>query len=312
MNESQIIRIAETFFTNKVSNYIGDDTAILEIDNDAKMLFSTDMLVENVHFSQKIEPHAIGWKSLAVNLSDIAAMGGTPFAALLSLGLPDSIDKVWVKEFFQGLHDCSSEFKCPIVGGDTVHSENIIVNIAILGSSNNPISRSGINSGDYICVSGHFGASAGGLYCIQNEIIGFDTLIQKHKYPSPRIEMAKNLATSIDDLKMMDSSDGLVSSCITLAQKNQLGFEIHWESIPVIKELLELGKATKQKYMDWVLFGGEEYELVYTIPSESFTDIHKEHTIIGQMTSRVDYRLKIDVEYLNLKEYDKSFQHFRK
>ena len=153
---------------------IGDDCAVLPLPDGSVLLATTDMLVEDIHFLRRaIPPADLGWKSLAVNLSDIAAMGGSPHAAFLSLALPRDVEVEWVDSFFAGLKELAEESGTELLGGDTTRSpERVVVNIAVLGGArpDRVKLRSGARPGDAVCVTGFLGDSGGGLELVYQNI----------------------------------------------------------------------------------------------------------------------------------------------
>ena len=197
---------------------IGDDCAVIPQGNGVDLLVSTDMLVEGTHFiMDDIRPYRLGWKSAAVNLSDIAAMGGLPVATFLSFALPEGLDSGWTDEFFQGYNDISNRYHCVLLGGDTTASpDKVCVSVAILGRcmSGKAIMRSGARDGDKICVTGYLGDAGGGLKVIlegARRNSDAQALIAMHYQPIPRVEEGLKLAVTEGVHSMIDISDGIGS-----------------------------------------------------------------------------------------------------
>jgi len=157
--------IIDTYFNRRnahsVDLGVGDDSALLTPPPQQQLVICADTLVAGRHFPLDTDPHAIGWKSVAVNLSDIAAMGATPHSILLALSLPQ-IDHAWLKAFSQGLYDCCDQFGVSLIGGDTTQSPHLTLSVTALGwvDQGNAVPRSGAQPGDFICVSGTVGAAA--------------------------------------------------------------------------------------------------------------------------------------------------------
>ena len=184
--------IIETYFNrprpDAVDLGVGDDSALLTPPPQQQLVICADTLVAGRHFPLDTNPHAIGWKSVAVNLSDIAAMGATPHSILLALSLPQ-IDHDWLKGFSQGLHDCCDQFGVSLIGGDTTQSPHLTISVTALGwiEHGQAIPRSGAQVDDYICVSGQIGDAAFGLDHLDHP------LKQRLDYPTPRCQLGQQL-----------------------------------------------------------------------------------------------------------------------
>ena len=198
--------IIDTYFNRQTSASVdlgvGDDSALLTPPPQQQLVICADTLVAGRHFPLNTNPHAIGWKSVAVNLSDIAAMGAKPHSILLALSLPQ-IDHDWLKGFSQGLYDCCDQFGVSLIGGDTTQSPHLTISVTALGwiDTGKAITRSGAQVGDYVCVSGTVGDAAFALHNLGHP------LQKRLDYPTPRCQLGqqlKGLASS-----MIDVSDGL-------------------------------------------------------------------------------------------------------
>ena len=270
-----IKRIARTARTDKsVIKGIGDDTAVIKWTRDKYLLFTCDMLVEDVHFRRKgATPYQIGWKALARNLSDIAAMGGVGRYAVVSAGVdPDApvslADGIW-----KGLNAIAKRFGVNIVGGDTVRSKKIIVDVSLLGAveKNNLVLRSGAKPGDAILVTGSLGGS----------------IKKKHLSFTPRIKEARQLVRNFKINSMIDISDGLVLDLWRVLDASKAGGRIYEELIPVSRCASSFRTAISD---------GEDFELLFTIaPNEArrllrsgFADMKTPITLIGEITSKKD------------------------
>lgn len=256
---------------------IGDDAAVIAPDQ----LLCSDCLVENIHFDLKLtRPEDIGWKAVAVCLSDIAAMNGRPTAVVISLALPEANEK-FIASFYRGVEKLRSLINFDVVGGDLSRSPGpIFIDVAALGTSTKPIYRSGAREGDVLAVSGTPGASAAGLYSMQNwslirEIQG--ALMNAHQLPKPRFDLDVSSATSLIDI-----SDGLASEAHHIAKASRVRIEIDEARIPLHERAVALAKRTKQSALDWALYGGEDYELLATFPPEQ--KLPEGFTAIGRIT----------------------------
>lgn len=239
---------------------IGDDCAVLPIGTGEALLFTTDMLTEGIHFLRAAtSAHELGHKSLAVNLSDIAAMGGRPVATLLSLSLPaDTIDN-WALEFMEGYRELSERFGVALIGGDTTRSANgIAINVTAIGRADatHIKRRSDARIGDTIFVTGELGASGAGL----KDILGgrYDTpLAAGHRNPQPQIAEGLWLGARPEVHAMMDLSDGLASDIRHILERSHCGARLDTERIPVAS-----GADTQL-----AACGGEDYKLLFTAES---------------------------------------------
>lgn len=259
---------------------IGDDCAVIPQREDESLLITTDLLVEGIHFlKDKITAKDLGHKSLAVNLSDIAAMGGIPEATFLSIALPKETELEWIDSFFEGYRELSEEAHAPLMGGDTTKSpDKIVINVAVLGKAkNNEIKyRSTAKSGDIIAISGLTGESAGGLEALLNdyphsEIV--DYLIGKHNRPKPHLDEGRFLSQYAAVHAMMDISDGIDSDLRHILKRSGVSAKIYLNKLPKSKELLEASKLYSLDYIRAILAGGEDYVLLITIDKNEFESI---------------------------------------
>ena len=236
---------------------IGDDCAVLRSGNpDKYLLYTCDPVVEGVHYRRRDHPRQIGWKAMARNLSDIAAMGGLPLWAVVSVGLRPNTDARWVKELYRGLTAAARKFGCQIVGGDTTHvkHEQFVV-VALIGEVERArlARRSGARVGDSVFVTGALGGSRRG----------------KHLTFMPRLNEARWLVSNFAIHSMMDLSDGLSSDLQRLVEVSQpgLGFEIHSAEIPIARAAR--GRITA------ALHDGEDFELLFTIDPREVTALRQ-------------------------------------
>lgn len=251
---------------------IGDDCAILPWKKDSALLVTTDMLVENVHFLRAgILPEDLGWKSLAVNLSDIAAMGGNSHSAFLSLGLPLDIAVGWIDRFFKGLRGLAAKEKVRLLGGDTTRSEKaVIINVAVLGSVDRRRAklRSAARPGDVVCVTGCLGDSAAGLKIIlagHPAATDETRLTRRHNRPRPHLAEGAWLARQKGVRAMMDVSDGIDSDIRRIMESSRCGAAIDIGLLPLSAELRRVSKKFGWKAASLAASGGEDYCLLLTV-----------------------------------------------
>lgn len=297
---------------------IGDDAAILPRPS-GTLLACIDMLVENIHFiSGIISPWQLGWKALAVNISDIAAMGGTPLYALVSIGLNSKADDAYIHEIYEGLTTIGNRFGVEIVGGDTVRSpEATVIDVAVIGEAKNPITRSGAKEGDLIAVTGHVGSSAAGLAWLLSKSreesrekpaleVAYgepesdraqppwaQELIKAHLEPIPQVEAGQLLASTGMVTAMIDISDGVASEVNHIAEESRKGAIVYANSLPISKAALRAGAVLGHDPLDWALFGGEDYELIFTFRESGIEEVKqalevakKELLVIGRICEK--------------------------
>ena len=252
---------------------IGDDCAVMPT-GEGELLFSTDLLMEGVHFLRnESSPEDVGWKAAAVNLSDIAAMGGTPVATFLSIALPKDAQGEWAERFIEGYTDISRQYDVPLLGGDTTSSlRDIAVNVGILGRcpSGRRLMRNGAKVGETIYVTGPLGDSAGGLQAILKGIERTEDvtrLICRHKRPIPRIEAGRLLMESGKAGAMMDISDGIGSDLRHIMKASGVGAVIDLERLPLSPELVSVCKEQGWDIYEMATSGGEDFELMFTAPA---------------------------------------------
>ena len=269
MNENELIKGIQEILS---SEYIGDDCAYLK---DLGIVVTQDSLVENIHFDRKlITPLQLGYKSIMVNLSDIAASGAEPAYLTISLSLPKNIAEDYVTEFYKGAKEALKGTNAQIVGGDITGSDKLYVSVCAIGKTNNRCisSRKNAKIGQKIIVSGAHGSSGAGLReLLEGKCDG--KFITKHLMPRAQLEFSAQIAlTEKNAYAMMDTSDGLLDCLSQIAFSSGVMLEVDFEKIPYDKELEKF-----ENYKDLILFGGEDYELVATV------DNPQNFTVIGEV-----------------------------
>jgi thiamine-monophosphate kinase len=240
---------------------IGDDCAIL----DGHLLATVDMLVEGVHFRlEDTDPHRLGRRALAINLSDIAAMGGIPRWCLVSLGLPATTE--FVERFYEGLAEMARRYGVLVAGGNLARlPERMAIDVTVLGTADRPITRDGARPGDHIYVTGPLGRSAAGLQCLLRGNQSHPDLVAAHLDPVPRIEAGQALvgvATA-----MLDISDGLAQDLGHICERSHVGAALDF--VPVDEATRQAAAELGLDPLGLALHGGEDYELLYTAPAGS-------------------------------------------
>jgi thiamine-monophosphate kinase len=255
----------------KVPVGIGDDAAVLTLRPDRWILATTDTLVEEVHFSRSwATAWQIGYKSLAVNLSDVAAMGGIPAYALVSLALPPSLEVSWVESFYEGLAACAARWNVEVVGGDTVAAREIVITVTLLGEAepHRALTRSAGRPGDLVLVTGDLGASAAGLEELRTPRLKDhqtrELACQRHLLPVPRVEEGCLLSAFPGVGAVIDLSDGLAQALREIARASSVGAEIYADRLPITPATREVAAYHGKDPLWYAVYGGEDYELLFT------------------------------------------------
>jgi thiamine-monophosphate kinase len=252
---------------------IGDDCAVLEPRVGASLLATTDLLVEDVHFRRRwAEPADIGWKSMAVNLSDIAAMGGRPRWAVVALAIPEGTNHEEIEAFYEGALALARTHDVAIVGGDTSASPaGWIVNVTVLGEAATPRLRSGARAGDVVAVTGSLGRSAAGLAVLERDAApdgvaagDLADVTGSHLRPQPRVREGEWLAAAGGVTAMMDVSDGVGIDLPRLLVESRVGASVDVDRLPVDDATRAVAAALDLDPVDWATGGGEDYELLLT------------------------------------------------
>lgn len=302
---------------------IGDDAAVLRPDARLLQLLTTDMLVEDVHFELKtISAWRLGYKAMAVNFSDIAAMGGEPRHAVVSMAVNQDTDTEWIIGIYDGMKAICREYGVNIVGGDTVASPaGMVINVAVLGEAtpDHLLLRSGAKVGDLVLVTGTLGNSSGGLDLLSKEDWAKQPfaakLVKAHLEPRPQVQAALAIAacgaSSMDDI-----SDGLASEANEIAKASKVGMKLYAKKIPLLPELQQAAAITGKKALNYALYGGEDYELLFTISPEQLRKLGCEAagvslTVIGEVVDSGCGVMLIHEDGLSLPLEPKGYNAFR-
>ncbi len=260
MNEFDLIRQLTQHLpgNDSVVTGAGDDCAVLDLGGDRQVLFKTDAVVEGIHFTKETPPDKIGRKALARCLSDIAAMAGTPTAAVVTIGLPSKFEPKFITEIYSGLNLLARQHRVAVVGGETTtNPERILISVALLGTvpRGKAVLRSGAKVGDAIFVTGELGGSLGG----------------KHLDFEPLLAQARWLADHFAIHAMLDVSDGLAGDLRHILQASKVGAELLKAAVPIsraAKETAKRGDAAKPAFVA-ALTDGEDFELLFTVASKT-------------------------------------------
>lgn len=243
---------------------IGDDCAVLRIPEHHEMLVTTDFSLEGVHFRREWHPpESVGHRCLTRGLSDVAAMGGNPLAAFLSLALPAKLSQGWVDHFFEGLLKLAAEFRISLAGGDISRSpQGVLADIVLVGSvpQDEAILRSGARPGDRIYVTGTLGESAAALEVLRCGRKVKPADYPRHFEPTPRLKIGQYLRQRGLASAMIDLSDGLSADLSHLCEESGVGAEIQCAALPRAR----IGRPAREVRLELALHGGEDYELLFT------------------------------------------------
>ncbi|QCI18981.1 thiamine-phosphate kinase [Buchnera aphidicola] len=296
---------------------IGDDTALIKIPKKNVLAISTDTLVEGTHFFKNIHPKNLAYKTIAVNLSDLAAMGALPKWMTLSITMP-KVDSEWLKCFSQSFFQILNQYKITLIGGDTNCGPlSITPSVYGLIKGSKTLLRKNAKEGDLIYVTGYLGESAAGFFLLQKKKYPINIkvrnyLIRKHLNPTPRVSegiILRNFANSAIDI-----SDGLISDLGHILEESQCGADIELNKLPISKNLINNFK--KNNYFNWSLYFGEDYELCFTISKKNIKKLNsaiKNKLIqckhIGYITSKKrGFNLMQNKKKINFKKI--GFNHF--
>ena len=284
---------------------IGDDCCVFKTSAEVASLLTTDMLVERIHFLlEAIPPYKLGRKSLAVNMSDIAAMGGTPKEAAISVAIPDTVDLDYLDALYDGMKSMAKEFGVNLLGGDTTSSPGpLIINIALVGEvrEEEVLYRSGAKVGDVIFLTGPVGSAAAGLDIILKER-GSDAwgeLIEAHHNPYPQIKTGRTIASMKVANSLIDVSDGVAADLGHICTESKLGAIIEEKMIPTTEQLRAYCEKFQEDSRHLSLHVGEDYVLLGTVPVASAARLQEvleangcQFHSIGRTVAESDLRLE--------------------
>lgn len=301
MKEKEFITIIKNTLN---SPYIGDDCAYLK---DLGIVVTQDSLVEDIHFSTKfISAFDLGFKAVMVNVSDVAASGAEPKYLTVSLSLPSNVKEDFVEEFYNGCKKaCGNDVQ--IVGGDITGSEKIYISISAIGKTlgRNISSRKNAKIGQKVIVSGIHGSSSAGLKLLLEGKNSPEKFIKSHINPVAQVEFGKNISTTVKEpYAMMDTSDGLMDGLSTIANESGVLLDIDFDKIPHEKDIEQF-----ENWQDLVLFGGEDYQILATVP-QNFQGGFE----IGVVKEGLGVNLKLRDKITHYSKQDveeKVFNHFK-
>ncbi len=275
--EDRIVETIRRIVPNRVRDVvvgIGDDAAVLEGPPGRHLVLTVDGLVEGVHFRRAWAAADVGYKALAVAVSDVAAMGGVPRHAVVSVVAPPDLPLRWVEDLYRGLGEAGEEFAVGVVGGNLARTDGpVVVDVAVLGEVEPELClrRGGARPGDAVVVTGTLGRSRGGLLVLERGVRDprWEPLVRAHLRPRPRLAEARIVALSRTASAMMDISDGLAVDLTRMCAASGVGVRLDASAVPVDPDLAALADRLGEDPLALALAGGEDYELLAAVPAES-------------------------------------------
>ncbi len=307
---SEFSLIQQYFFQKKLKNSvnqlgIGDDCALMQVPIGNELAITTDTMVEGTHFFAGADPYQLGYKLLAVNLSDLAAMGAKPVSVTLALTLPE-INNTWLKEFSDGFRGLANKFSVDLIGGDTT-SGPLTLTVQAFGllPNNQALKRSFAKIGDLIFVTGSLGDAGLGLKIEQGYSSSFpEQALRRFHQPEPRIDEGLSIRRYAN--ACIDISDGVASDLRHILDQSRVGAKLNWDQLPLSQQVSEYIKVTD----DWALplTAGEDYELCFTVSPTKLNQIDIDCTQIGVIEEQQGLRIQRFGVTQELKV--KGFEHF--
>jgi thiamine-monophosphate kinase len=282
LSEIELVRAIRKVLSGEAPGVVvavGDDAAVIDPGRHQGIL-TADMLVDGVHFDHgATAPHDLGYKAVAVNVSDVAAMGGSPRYGLACLGLPATAESSWIMELYGGMREAAEDLGMVLVGGDTSRADRTVVSVTVYGevAKGRAVTRSGARPGDVLVVTGTLGASAGGWRLSrapeqrQKEALSTDAgrgVVAVHERPVARVGEGQALAAA-GATAMIDVSDGLALDLARVCEESSVGARIRLADVPVAPALGEVAPMVGMDPLDLALHGGEDYELLAALPAQA-------------------------------------------
>lgn len=273
----RLIRGASVAAAPDLIQGIGDDCAVFGTPEAGQWLITTDTLVDAVHFDRDWHPpELLGRKSIAVNFSDIAAMGGNPRFVLLSLCLPHDLEAEWLQRWLSGVSAILAEYGCVLIGGDTVRGRELVISVTVLGEArhNQILYRTGARPGDTVYVSGPLGSAAAGLALFQKakeekahpeQWPQWQDLLAAHLNPLPLVTLGQHLGCSGCVTSMQDISDGVATDLAHICEESGTGSLLYAERLPALPVIDSAALFLEKEKLDLLLKGGEDYQLLFTV-----------------------------------------------
>lgn len=284
---------------------IGDDAAVIK--TKGLQVLTTDCLVEGDHFRKEwFTPEQIGMKSIEINISDVASMGAIPKYVLVSLALPKDLDVEFVEKLYKGMWKTCDKYNIEIIGGNMTHCEQIVISITLTGevNKNNLSLRSSAKPGDFIFVSGHLGNGRAGLRLFQENLDGYEEVRKSYLEPKAQLDFSKKVAMFVN--AMEDISDGLAPEIRHICDESKCGAIIYRDKIPIKDEVRNVAKQLGEDEYDYALYGGEDFELVYTVSKNNLDNVNG--FLVGEITKNKGVRLSFNGKEKEILE--NGYDHF--
>ena len=308
-----IDRLASKFSirnSDMLAKGIGDDAAVIRLGNEQVLLVSTDMLVEGVHFDLSYVPlRHLGYKAVAVNLSDIFAMNGIPYGVTVSIAMSSRFTVEAIEELYEGIKLACEKWNVDLIGGDTTGSpQGLSISVTALGQARESevVYRSGAQANDLVCVTGDVGSAYAGFLILDREketflsnpemqpdLMDYDYVVGRQLKPEPRGDVIQRLRQiGVQPTAMMDISDGLAGELLHICKQSKVGVSIYLDKIPIDYQTIKVSEEFQIAQGTFALNGGEDYELVFTVPLSQYNLIkeEKEVHIIGRITDEPSQR----------------------
>lgn len=303
MNEFSLIEAIKqkTYKQASLERGIGDDTAIFR-ETAGELAVAVDTFVEGVHFTEKtMSPFQLGYRALAANFSDLAAMGALPMYYLVSLVVPDRMKESKLLEIFKGMEHLSNRHGADLIGGDTVSGKDLVLSVTVIGKIEKGKARyrNLAKVDDIVFATGTLGDSRAGLYILQHDlqIDGRDYFINRHQLPTPRVTFSNSLR-SIKRLALNDISDGIGNEVHEIAEESGVSIVLEDEKVPTHPGLATFPAELQQK---WKYFGGEDFELVGTVAKKDWQTVQQKAeklnlrvTAIGHVMNKDEHAVYLD------------------
>ena len=287
------------YILSKSEDIVADDTAVTRF-SDTNLISTCDMLIASKHFPSRMSYFQMGFKSVTVNVSDLAAMGADPLGFLLSIALPKDLEVEHFKEIIDGVINACNYYNIPLIGGDTNEASEIIISGTALGLCDNPLLKNTANEGDFLCITGDIGLAALGFNLNEDNIY-----TDKSLKPLARLKEGKIIkdagATSATDI-----TDGLASELYEM-KRDSLGFMIHEDKLEISDEFKEISSKLELDYLELILHVGEDFELVFTVSDVDDLDI--DFKVIGEVNN--SNKIQITLSNGEVKEIEnRGYNHY--
>ncbi|MFB6099496.1 MAG: thiamine-phosphate kinase [Salinibacter sp.] len=297
---------------------IADDAAVYRVGDDQVHVFTTDTLHEGVHFDRAFMPlEHLGFKALSVNVSDVVAMNATPRYATVSIGIPQNISVEMVTTIYEGLEQACDAYDMTVVGGDTNASHALSLSVSVVGAADEDevVYREGAQMGDKICVTGDIGASYAGLKVLlrnrerlqeeqedfQPNLDPYSYVIRRHLAPPAQFKTIRDWAeTGIQPHSLIDISDGLAAEVHHICEASAVGAQLYEPALPIDPETRNTATEFGEDVTVYALFGGEDYELVFTMPEADLDALDPQtYSVVGEVTAPDDEEQPVTIQRAN-------------